>query len=544
MVYIHLNNKLTKPKEEKDMRKGLLKKLLAVAIATTCVVSSFGCGGTSDGSSGGNATYKDTINIAVAQEAATLDIAKQGGLIAKQIVNGTIYEKLLTLNSKGEPTPELCESYTVSDDATEFTFILRKGVKFHDGSVMTVDDVIASMNRWIEGYSAAKQLAGTSRFEKVDESTVRIKLASSNITFPYALAGSTQMAIITKASECSKEDSAGYLVNTIGTGPYKLDKWELGQYITISKFDDYVPYGDSSKEIDGMAGYKNGYIKTINFYYVPDESTRVAGLQTGQYDFIYNVTSDDYNMISSVPGFTTFKDEAGTLTALFNKKQGIGTDQYFRQAVITALDMEKVLKSTYGDFYSLGSSYMDAAQGTWVNDAGSASYNQKNTAKAKELLAKSSYKGETVRLLTSNINGYPNGAEIIRQQLESIGIKVDVQIVEFATYSALSQDPTAYDIGMVSYSSVPIPSQKVYITSTYRGWASDEKLADMLSKFNSATTIDTAKNEWKDIQEYCYEYVPVIHFGHYQLACGYSTKVSGVVFYNANPYFWNAKVAQ
>lgn len=526
------------------MRKGLFKKLLAMTLAATCIMSFVGCGGASDGTSGGNGTYKDTISVAVSQEAATLDIAKQGGLIAKQIANGTIYEKLLTLDSKGEPTPELCEKYTVSDDATEFVFTIRKNVKFHDGSIMTTDDVVASMNRWIEGYSAAKQLTGSSRFEKVDEDTVKIKLASSNITFPYALAGSTQMAIITKASECTKEDSTGYLINTIGTGPYKLEKWELGQYITLTKFDDYVPYGDSSKEIDGMCGYKNGYAKTINFYYVPDESTRVAGLQTGQYDFIYNVTSDDFNMISSVPGYSTYKDEAGTLTALFNKKQGIGTDQYFRQAVIAALDMEKVLKSTYGDFYSLGSSYMDSAQGTWVNDAGSSYYNQKNIEKAKELLAKSSYKGETVKLLTSNLNGFANGAEIIRQQLEAIGIKVDVQIVEFATYTALSQDPTAYDIGMVSYSSVPVPSQKVYITSTYRGWASDEKLAGMLSKFNSATTIDDAKDEWKDIQEYCYEYVPVIHFGHYQVAYGYSNKVTGVVFYNANPYFWNARVAQ
>ena len=526
------------------MRKGYLKKALAIVLTAVCAVSCLGCGGSSSGSGEGNVTYKDVINIAVAQEAATLDIAKQGGLIAKQITNGTIYEKLLTLNSKGEPVPELCEKYTVSDDATEFVFALRKDVKFHDGSVMTADDVIASMNRWIEGYAAAKQLAGSSRFEKVDDNTVKIKLASPNITFPYALAGSTQMAIITKASECTKEDSAGYLVNTIGTGPYKLEKWELGQYITLTKFDDYVPYGESSKEIDGMAGYKNGYVKTINFYYVPDESTRVAGLQTGQYDFIYNVTSDDFKMISSMPEYATYKDEAGTLTALFNKKQGIGTDQYFRQAVITALDMEKVLASTYGEFFSLGSSYMDSAQGTWVNDAGNSYYNQKNITKAKELLAKSSYKGETVKFLTSNINGYPNGAEIIRQQLEAIGIKLDVQIVEFATYSALSQDPTAYDIAMVSYSSVPVPSQKVYITSTYRGWASDEKLADMLSKFNAATTIDAAKNEWKDIQEYCYEYVPVIHFGHYQVAYGYSNKVSGVVFYNANPYFWNVKIAQ
>lgn len=79
-----------------------------------------------------NASYKDTLNIAVAQQAPSLDLHKNSSLIARQMMDGTCWEKLVTLNANGETVPELCESYGVSEDAKTITFALRKGVKFHD----------------------------------------------------------------------------------------------------------------------------------------------------------------------------------------------------------------------------------------------------------------------------------------------------------------------------------------------------------------------------------------------------------------------------
>lgn len=88
-----------------------------------------------------NVTYKDTLNIAVAQQAPSLDLHKNSSLIARQMMDGICWEKLVTLNANGEAVPELCESYEVSEDAKTITFALRKGVKFHYGSEMTADDV-------------------------------------------------------------------------------------------------------------------------------------------------------------------------------------------------------------------------------------------------------------------------------------------------------------------------------------------------------------------------------------------------------------------
>ena len=174
-----------------------------------------------------NATYKEELHIAVAQQAPSLDLHKNSSLIARQMMDGTVWEKLVTLNSKAEAVPELCESYDVSEDAKKITFTLRKGVKFHDGSEMTADDVVASMNRWIEGFSSAKSTVGDARFEKVDDYTVKIAADHSILLLPSMIAGAAQPASITTAAACEKEDSNGFMTDYIGTGPYKFSEWSV-----------------------------------------------------------------------------------------------------------------------------------------------------------------------------------------------------------------------------------------------------------------------------------------------------------------------------
>ena len=198
-----------------------------------------------------NASYKDTLNIAVAQQAPSLDLHKNSSLIARQMMDGTCWEKLVTLNANGEAVPELCESYEVSEDAKTITFILRKGVKFHDGSEMTADDVVASMNRWINAFSTASAMVGDARFEKVDDYTVKIAADKPILLFPCVIAGAAQPASITTAEACEKEDSNGFMTEYIGTGPYKFVEWPQDQYVKLERFDDYVPYG---RRADGRLG--------------------------------------------------------------------------------------------------------------------------------------------------------------------------------------------------------------------------------------------------------------------------------------------------
>ena len=166
------------------MKNSLLNRLSAFMLAALLCLSLTGCAGknvSEDSSSAGDNTIEESADsgkndvwVALSMNVDTLDLVMTTSVGGRQVALGTVWERLLTLNSQGEPVPELCESYEMSEDVTTFTFYLRQGVLFHDGSEMTADDVVASMNRWIETYSNVQELVGSGRFEKVDNYTVKI----------------------------------------------------------------------------------------------------------------------------------------------------------------------------------------------------------------------------------------------------------------------------------------------------------------------------------------------------------------------------------
>ena len=139
--------------------------------------------------------------------------------------------------------------------------------------------------------------------------------------------------------------------------------------------------------MDGWSGYKAAPSKTIIFWIVPESNTRNAGLESGQYDVIYNLPSDDVERISGLDGVTVYSTQQGTIAPIINHKEGLCANKWFRQAVSYALDYEEVMAATYGtNGYVTGSCYMDEAQPFWYTDAGSEEYNVHDPEKAKEIL--------------------------------------------------------------------------------------------------------------------------------------------------------------
>jgi peptide/nickel transport system substrate-binding protein len=500
-----------------------------------------GCGKKPDESA---VMYKDELHVAVMQEAPSLDLPKNSTLIARQLGAGTIWEKLVTLNGNSEVVPELAERFEMSDDAATFTFYLRKGVKFHDGQIMDADDVVSSMNRWILGFSVAKEIAGNSRFEKIDDYTARISFDHPALTFPDVVAGAAQPASITTAEANANEDEKGFIKDYIGTGPFKFVEWQLGRYILLEKFADYVPYGDPNQPIDGWAGYKEPKIQKLYFDYVQDHATRLAGLETGQYDVNYNVTSDEYERTDALEDIEMLTYQAGTLAYVFNKKQGPASNLYFRQAVNAAANTEDILRATYGDYQQeSGSCYMDDTQPYWKSLAGSEYYNINDRNKAKDLLAKAAYQGETFRILVSTLNNMDRGALVFEQQLEAVGIDTELIVVDWATLTQYRSDPSRYDLYVTSFASVPVPSLKLYFGPSYPGWSEDAVLQKYFAEFNSAISREQARERWDTLQGYSWEYLPLINVGHYGASHAWNKKVENLETYNGL-YFWRVSVRQ
>lgn len=491
-----------------------------------------------------NAAYKDTLHIAVTQQAPSLDLHKNSSLIARQIMDGTVWEKLVTQNANAEAVPELCESYDISEDAATITFNLRKGVKFHDGSEMTADDVVASMNRWLDGFSSARSTVGDAQFEKVDDYTVKIAADHPILLLPSMIAGAAQPAAITTAAACENEDSNGFLLDYIGTGPYKFTEWVQDQYIQLDKFEDYVPYGTEGAPMDGWAGYKAAPTKTLIFDYVHEDATREAGYESGQYDIIYAVPNDDIERMKALDNTAVTSLQAGTVAWVFNHKQGVAANEWFRQAVNICFDYDEILTAMYGEGgYELGSCYMDAAQAFWNTDAGSENYFKHDPDAAKKLLDENGYNGEPFTILASTQSHADYGAVAMEAELEAIGIPVELTIVDWATLTDYRKDPEKFDMYITSFAQVPVPSLKLYFGPTYPGWSDDAVLAEKFEAMNSAATMDEAKTAWEDLQAYSWEYLPLINAGHYITHYVYRADIEGLNEFSGL-YFWNAGIKE
>jgi peptide/nickel transport system substrate-binding protein len=517
-----------------------IKRIAAVLFFLVIVFFGACGGGKKEGSLPAEAAaYRDEANIAVSQEASYLDLHRDTAIVVRDMTLGSVWEKLITVNGEFEPVPELCERFEISDDAREFTFYLRRGVKFHNGDTMDADDVAASMNRWIENSSSGRAVAGTSRFEKIDDYTVKISTGKPALLLLNIIAYASTPIMPIEAIQ--NTDSNGFIRQEyyIGTGPYKYVEWKQDQYVLFEKFGDYTPYGTRGEPMSGWAGYKEPKINRLYYRIVKEDATRIAGLQTGQFDLIFSVPADNFEMVNNLPGIVTQKYEAGESAMVFNKKEGPAKNIYFRQAVNAATNADDLLRVIYGNMYVLNSSYLGSNQGFWVSNAGSENYNNGDPEKAKELLKKAGYKGEVFRILTTPAVNLDKMSMVFQQQLEKAGIRSELTVVDLPTLLEWSEDPSRYDIYTTLYFGSDLPTAKLYYDAVAAGWADDAKLQSLLYELNSATTLEDAKRIWTDMQGYSWEYLPILHLGHFISANAWTDKFEGLNTYNG-VYFWSA----
>lgn len=485
--------------------------------------------------------YKDELHIAFNAQPSTLDAPITSAGAARTISRG-IYESLMALNTDYKAVPELAESMEVNEDSTEFTFKLRQGVKFHNGEEMKANDVVASMNRWIENYGNAKAIVGDSIFEEVDEYTVKISLGSPAISFPEVIAGAKQIAAIMPASVIATATESG-LTEFISTGPYKFAEWKQDQYILLEKYEDYISYGDTSS---GFSGKKEALTDKVYFDIVTDAATRLSGLQTGEYDVATALSIDNYEMIEADPSTLAQKELSAAITVVFNKAEGLSSNEKFRQAINAGLDLDAVLKGALSseDFYRLDSGYLFQEQSSWYSDAGKELYNQKDIEKAKELLQEAGYNGEEFRLMVSQ--EYPefyNTGLVMENQLSEMGINVKLDVVDWPSQQELMTDPTQYDAFVTSFSMVSVPTELLYLSEDWAGWTTDEKIGELVSAINTAPTQSEAYGYWDELQGYVWESLPVLKVGDQYSFSAQSEKLEDMEYF-MGPLVWNVKVAK
>ena len=523
-----------------------MKKFLALLLALAMVLSLAACGGSdvpvdekpTDATPGADnvAEYKDVLNVAITANPPTLDAHAANSNIVGGI-GSHIYEPLFAMNGENVPTPVLAEGYEVDETGTVYTITIRQGVKFHNGQEMTADDVVPSMENWLVKSSKATPIAGTT-FAKVDDYTITMTLPEAYAGALDILAGNVQFAAIYPASALETAGEAG-ITEYIGTGPYKLAEWKQDQYIHLVKNEEYQqPVGESS----GFTGEKTAATANIYFRIVTDETTRVAGVQTGEYDITEGISLEQYEALASDSSLKLYTKTGGTLNLFFNTTKGIMAKEEMRDAIMACLNCDDIMMASYinPDLYSLNQGWMNPASATWGSQ-NSEHYSQNNVEKAKELLTAAGYNGEEILLVTTP--DYPamyNATLVVHAQLVAAGINAKVEQYDFATFMEHRANPDQFSLFITSNSYNILP---VTLSVLNGGWAGLEapEVTEGIAAIKGAASTEEAAAAWQALEAFLYDFGAASVLGHYSDVSATAADVEGFDYFNF-PIYWNVKV--
>ena len=469
------------------------------------------------------------INIAYSQDIPSLDVMKSNNRALRDMLVGHVYERLFVLDENGELVPELAESFEFENDNRTLKIKLREDVIFHDGTRMRARDAAASLNRWISSYKDASRMTGDNRFTVDGEFELRIDSLNSLLFFPYLLASSPFSAVIMPERIAVKQDA--FIRDIVGTGPYKVESYMSGDKLVLVRFDCYVGNYNGRK---GIAGPKRGYADSIIYHIVPDAVSRRIGLERGQYDHINDVMSQDIPLYEKNSNIVIYGgEESGSIALVFNRK---ATDAALREAISMAIDSESLMKACYGDYgYSLHKDMMEKGNPFCLMTP----VDSYDRVAARELLKENGMENAKVRILTSNLSNLDRIGVELAEELNSIGLQAELTIYDWAGFIDKRREGE-FDIMISAFSSVPLPTMKVFLSSTYPGWYDSAESEEYLREISNADTFEEAVEIWKEAQEFYYEDKPVLIPGHYISLHAGNAELEDVI-YQDGAHFWNAR---
>jgi len=354
-------------------------------------------------------------------------------------VTHNIYETLLEYDHNLELQPKLATEYTSSEDGLTWTFQLREGVKFHDGTDFNAEAVVFNFERWMDPENPYHEgdfpyypfLYGGFKGDEnhliesvtaTDEHELEIVLKRKTAPFLSYLA----ISMFGIASPAAIEQyGAGIGENPVGTGPFKFEEWNRNNTITLSKNEDYWMEGKP-------------YLDQVIYQVIPENSARLNALQTGEIDIVDGMNASDTTIVEDTDGIELLKRPSFNIGYMaFNMEKEPFDDPLVRKAINMAIDKEEIVDAFYNGLADPATSPLPPS--LWSHDESLEKYDY-NVEEAKKLLAEAGLEdGFTTELHTmSNPRPYlPEPmkiAEAIQSDLAEIGITAEIVSSEWATY--------------------------------------------------------------------------------------------------------------
>ena len=372
------------------------------------------------------AVDRETVVMAISKEIANLDgqVTASGD---SQRYGWQLYDTLYALDKQGKLAPSLAVSYEISPDLLTYTFKVRPNVKFHNGAVMTAEDVKYSMERILDpAVKSTRRPSFVNVIDKVEApsaDTVVFRLKQPDGAFLNKIAG--YLFIVPKDYTQSLGSPEAFARAPIGTGPYKFVEQKVGQSVTLDRFDDYF-------------GKKPG-IKRLIFRLIEEPSSRVNALLANEVDLSDGIPTVDVARLKKTPGLSVVELPIGSPLAvrIYSNEPGSPlSNPKVRLALNYGLDVNSLIKNVMHGVGAPLSTYISSYYPVGVNkELKPYGY---DPAKAKKLLAEAGYPNGFETTIYSSSDWPKEIAETIAAYWSQIGVKLKIQRIDYAAWSRLN----------------------------------------------------------------------------------------------------------
>jgi peptide/nickel transport system substrate-binding protein len=466
-----------------------------------------------------------------------------------------VYDTLLAEDANFKIQPQMAE-WKISDDKLTYTFTLRDGLKWHDGTPVTAEDCVASLKRWGKADGMGQKLMDfTASIEATDPKTITLKLKEPYGLVLESIGKPSSIVPFMMPKRLAESPPDKPLPELIGSGPFKFvtSEFQPGVKAVFEKNKDYVPRKEPPSWTSGGKVVK---VDRVEWITMPDAQTAVNALQSGDIDFMEVPSFDILPVLEANPEI-----KVDTLNKLGN--QTVGRMNFLlppfdnvkvRRAAFLALNQKDILDALIGNpkYYEVcGAVFVcgtplatDVGSETLVKGDG--------MAEAKKLLAESGYDGTPIVIMAPGDVVTLKAQPIVAAQLlREAGFKVDVQATDWGTVISRRalQKPVkegGWNMFFTNWVAADVinPVANVCIGGKgtkggWFGWSEDAKVEALRDDFVRASSPEEQKKIAAAIQKENYDQVIYIPLGQFTQPSAWRKSLTGVLDGPATPIFWN-----
>ena len=533
---------------------GVLSPLLAAcggssATKTPASTTGSGSSGSATGTSApaataaqGNPVSGGTLILGY-NEPPTMDPRVSGATIAWRLFYNIFDPLVVQAENGGGFVQGLATKWEVEADGKAYTFTLRTGVKFHDGTDFNADAVKYTFDSILDpalkSLTAIGYLGPYSGTDVVDAQTVKV-----NFTDPYApFLNNLSHSVLSPVSPTAAKNAGpdGFGQNPVGTGPFKFKEWKQKISMTLAKNPDYN-WPTGVYKHTGAA-----YLDEIQLKFITEATVRAGTLTSGESTVIDGVLPQDVKKLKADPKFQVFLPSVpGSPQILpMNGTKPPTDDVNVRKAIIQAIDMDTVVNTLW--FGTRKTAKGPLSSPTWSYDPKVETMYPFDKAKAEQILDDAGWKkgsggvrekdGQQLSVSYITVTGIQGqAAELVQSYLTDVGFKVDLQELEYAA-TAADYLASKHNIARIYFSHTdPVVLTTLYHSKNIQGTNFNRTMKprpDLDKMLDDATAeMDMAKRkqDYVAIQEYIMNHALIIPLWEETVFWGASAKVKGIHF--------------